>query len=97
LIGFSDAQKQVNRGLKGFLYNRMYKHTRVIRMQVKADRLLSELFNAYVTEPGLLPRSAHQRIEEVGLQRVVCDYIAGMTDRFALDEHAKMFDPNVRV
>jgi len=97
LIGFSDAQKQINRGLKSFLYQRMYRHTRVIRMQVKADRLLGELFEAYVTEPGQLPRSAQQRIEHEGLQRAVCDYLAGMTDRFALDEHAKMFDPNVSV
>jgi dGTPase len=97
LIGFSDAQKQLNRGLKNFLYQRMYKHTRVIRMQMKADRLLGELFHAYVTEPGQLPRSAQHRIEEVGLHQAVCDYVSGMTDRFALDEHAKMFDPNVSV
>ena len=97
LIGFSEALKQINRGLKNFLYTRMYRHTRVIRMQTKADRLLSELFAAYVAEPGQLPRSAQQRIEGDGLHRAVCDYIAGMTDRFALDEHAKMFDPNVSV
>ena len=97
LIGFSAALKEVNRGLKDFLYHRMYRHTRVIRMQMKADRLLSELFAAYVAEPGQLPRSAQQRIEEDGLHRAVCDYTAGMTDRFALDEHAKMFDPNVSV
>jgi dGTPase len=97
LIGFSDALKQINRGLKNFLYTRMYRHTRVIRMQTKADRLLSELFAAYIAEPGQLPRSAQLRIEEDGLHRAVCDYIAGMTDRFALDEHAKMFDPNVSV
>lgn len=97
LIGFSEALKQINRGLKNFLYTRMYRHTRVIRMQMKADRLLNELFAAYVAEPGQLPRSAQQRIAGDGLQRAVCDYIAGMTDRFALDEHAKMFDPNVSV
>jgi dGTPase len=97
LIGFSAAQQQINRGLKNFLYQCMYRHTRVIRMQMKADRLLGELFGAYVAEPGQLPRSAQQRIEQDGLQRAVCDYIAGMTDRFALDEHAKMFDPNVSV
>jgi dGTPase len=97
LIGFSDALKQINRGLKNFLYTRMYRHTRVIRMQTKADRLLSELFAAYIAEPGQLPRSAQLRIEEDGLHRAVCDYMAGMTDRFALDEHAKMFDPNVSV
>jgi dGTPase len=97
LIGFSDRQKQLNRGLKNFLYQRMYRHTRVIRMQTKADRLLGELFTAYVAEPGQLPRSAQERIESEGLHRAVCDYVAGMTDRFALDEHAKMFDPNVSV
>ena len=97
VIGFSDEFKRINRGLKDFLYSRMYRHYRVTRMQTKADRLLSELFHAYVAEPGTLPESAGQRIETVGLQRAACDYIAGMTDRFALDEHAKMFDPQVRV
>jgi dGTPase len=97
LIGFSDETKRINRGLKDFLYNCMYRHYRVIRMQTKADRLLSELFQAYTSEPGQLPQSARQRIEVDGLQRAVCDYLAGMTDRFALDEHAKMFDPHVRV
>jgi dGTPase len=97
VIGFSDALKQINRGLKDFLFNRMYRHYRVTRMQIKADRLLSELFNAYIAEPGQMPDAARQRIDEEGLPRAVCDYLAGMTDRFALDEHAKMFDPHVRV
>jgi len=97
VIGFGDELKRINRGLKDFLYNRIYRHYRVTRMQTKADRLLSELFHAYVAEPRTLPESARLRIETEGLPRAVCDYIAGMTDRFALDEHAKMFDPNVRV
>jgi dGTPase len=97
VIGFSDTTRQLNRGLKDFLYRRMYRHTRVVRMQTKADRLLSELFQTYTGEPGQLPEQTRQRIETVGLQRAVCDYIAGMTDRFALDEHAKMFDPRVQV
>jgi dGTPase len=97
VIGFSDELKQINRGLKDFLFNRMYRHYRVTRMQIKADRLLSELFNAYIAEPGQMPDAARQRIDEEGLPRAVCDYLAGMTDRFALDEHAKMFDPHVRV
>ena len=97
VLGFSAEQKQVNRGLKDFLYNCMYRHSRVVRMQTKADRLLGELFAAYVAEPRQLPESTQPRIEVDGLQRAVCDYLAGMTDRFALDEHAKMFDPNVRV
>ena len=97
VIGFSDELKRMNRGLKDFLFNRMYRHYRVTRMQIKANRLLSELFNAYLSEPGQMPDAARQRIEEDGLPRAVCNYIAGMTDRFALDEHAKMFDPQVRV
>jgi len=97
VIGFSEELKQINRGLKDFLFKRMYRHYRVMRMQTKADRLLSELFNAYVSEPGQMPEAAWKRIDQEGLQRAVCDYIAGMTDRFALDEHAKMFDPNVSV
>jgi dGTPase len=97
VIGFSDELQRVNRGLKDFLYNRMYRHYRVTRMQTKADRLLSELFSAYTAEPRTLPESARQRIETDGLHRAVCDYLAGMTDRFALDEHAKMFDPHVPV
>lgn len=97
VIGFSDELKRLNRGLKDFLFNRMYRHYRVTRMQIKANRLLSELFNAYLSEPGQMPDAARQRIEEDGLPRAVCNYIAGMTDRFALDEHAKMFDPQVRV
>jgi dGTPase len=97
VIGFSDELKRINRGLKDFLFNRMYRHYRVTRMQIKADRLLSELFNAYVSEPGQMPDAARKRIDQDGLQRAVCDYMAGMTDRFALDEHAKMFDPQVRV
>lgn len=97
VIGFSDDLKRLNRGLKDFLYGRMYRHHRVVRMQTKADRLLSELFHAYTAEPGQLPESARRRVETAGLHRAVCDYIAGMTDRFALDEHAKMFDPQVRV
>ncbi len=97
VLGFSTEQKSINRGLKDFLYQRMYSHSRVVRMQTKADRLLGELFAAYVAEPRQLPESAQPRIDSDGLQRAVCDYVAGMTDRFALDEHAKMFDPNVRV
>lgn len=96
LIDFSEEMTQLNRGLQDFLFNRMYHHYRVLRMQMKADRPLGELFEAYWQEPGQMPESARARIETEGLPRAVCDYIAGMTDRFALDEHAKMFDPQVR-
>jgi len=97
VVGFSDEMRARNREHKDFLYQRMYRHHRVLRMQAKAERLLQQLFEAYVGEPRQMPESTQARIERVGLHRAVCDYIAGMTDSFALDEHQKLFDPAVRV
>jgi dGTPase len=96
VIGWSDEFATMNRELKKILFEKMYRHYRVVRMATKAERFLSDLFNAYLAEPAILPPTARQRIAEVGLPRAVCDYIAGMTDRFALDEHVKLFDPHER-
>jgi dGTPase len=94
VIGWSDTLHAENRQLKKFLFANMYRHYRVVRMQVKAEAILSALFNAYMSEPAQLPREIRQRAEAMGDQaRAVCDYIAGMTDRYALDEHGKLFDP----
>ena len=93
VIGWSDEMSAKNRQLKDFLYHNMYRHFRVIRMAEKAEKFITELFEAYTSEPAQLPPSAQNQIETRGLQRAVCDYIAGMTDRYALDEHAKLFDP----
>ena len=68
-----------------------------MRMAEKAKRVVKELFEAYVANPRQLPPHISSRIEEEELHRVVCDYIAGMTDRFALDEHRKLFDPLERL
>jgi len=97
VVRFSDEMRARNREHKDFLFQRMYQHFRVLRMQAKAERLLQQLFEAYVGEPRQMPESTQARIERVGLHRAVCDYIAGMTDSFALDEHQKLFDPAVRV
>jgi len=96
VIGFSAEMSQMNRELKDFLYNRLYKHHRVIRMQVKAEGIISDLFNAYEKDPLMLPEHIYSGIESKGLKRAICDYIAGMTDRFAIDEHQKLFDPTRR-
>jgi len=96
VVGWSDDFKAKNRELKSLLFNNMYRHYRVVRMATKAEKFISELFNAYVAGPAQLPPSASRRVGEVGLHRAVCDYIAGMTDRYALDEHAKLFDPHQR-
>jgi dGTPase len=96
VICFSDEMGEMNRELKDFLYKNLYKHHRVIRMQVKAEGIISALFNAYVKDPLMLPKHIYTGIESKGLKRAICDYIAGMTDRFAIDEHQKLFDPTRR-
>lgn len=87
-----------NAELRRFLYANFYRHYRVVRMAVKAVRLLSDLFAAYVAEPAQLPNETQQRAaaHPEGLRRVVCDYIAGMTDRYAIQEHKRLYDPEER-
>ena len=97
LVAYSTAMAGQVRELKDFLLKNMYRHYRVVRMGDKAGRILRDLFQTFTSEPLQLPPRYQERIEQDGLQRVVCDYIAGMTDRFALDEHRKLFDPLVRV
>ena len=88
-----------NRELKRFLFSDFYRHYRVARMAAKADRTIRALFSAFVEEPAQLPPETQANIYELGrdLHRVVCDYIAGMTDRFAIAEHRRMFDPEEAV
>lgn len=97
LVGFPADTQAMNRELKTFLYRRLYEHPRVLRMQTKAQRVIADLFEAYLAEPRILPEAARARLEHAPRERVVCDYIAGMTDRFALDEHSRLFDPRERV
>ena len=96
VIGFSEDMHRRNRQLKDFLFNNLYRHYRVVRMAVKADRIISDLFQAYTSEPSILPDHVQKMIEAYGLERTVCDYIAGMTDRFAIEEYKKLFDPTVK-
>jgi dGTPase len=97
LAGYSAEMAARVKELKDFLLANMYRHYRVVRMGDKAGRILRDLFQTYAAEPLQLPPRYQQQIERDGLHRVVCDYIAGMTDRFALDEHRKLFDPLVKV
>jgi dGTPase len=97
LVAYSPEMAPRVRELKDFLFKNMYRHYRVVRMGDKAGRILRDLFESYVHEPQQLPPQYQDRIAQDGTHRVVCDYIAGMTDRFALDEHRKLFDPLVRV
>ena len=94
VIGYSEDMHRRNRQLKDFLYANMYRHHRVVRMAVKDERIITDLFTAYRAEPALLPRPVRTPTEPRGLERPTGDYIAGMTDRFALQEHDKLFDPS---
>ena len=103
LIGFSDATRESNQELKSFLRDHVYKHYKVQRMTSKARRVVRELFDAFFNDPGLMPdehRAAGTRREAAdgasGRARAVADYIAGMTDRYAILEHRRLFDPSER-
>ena len=97
LVMFTPKVEAKKARLKQFLFQNMYRHYRVVRMAEKAKRVISELFEVYVANPKQLPPHICARVHSEGLHRVVCDYIAGMTDRFALDEHRKLFDPHERL
>lgn len=95
LVGFSEETHHRNRELKDFLYANLYRHYRVVRMAVKAEKVISDIFMAYQAEPTIMPPHVQNQIGEYGLERTICDYIAGMTDRFAIEEHQKLFDPAI--
>ena len=95
VIGFSEELHNRNRELKDFLFAQLYRHSRVVRMQVKAERIIKDLFEAYMNQPTILPNHVATQIEARGLNRTICDYIAGMTDRYAIEEHQKLFDPTI--
>jgi len=97
LVGYRNEAAEMNQELKTFLYDRLYRHYRVMRMTSKATRVLTDLFKAYCDEPRILSDSTRAQLSQYPLERVICNYIAGMTDRFALDEHARLFDPHERV
>jgi dGTPase len=97
LVSYSSAVQKESGLLKDFLHQRLYHHWRVERMRIKAERFIAELFKAYVETPALISGRYRRRREEESVPRMVCDYIAGMTDRFALDEYKKLFDPYEKV
>jgi len=103
LIGFSDATRDSNYALKTFLREHVYKHYKVRRMTAKARRVVRELFDVFFSDPTLMPdehRATGTRLELAqgpgGRARAVADYIAGMTDRYAILEHRRLFDPGER-
>jgi dGTPase len=96
VVVYSETMQRQHRELKDFLYHNLYQHYRVVRMQVKAERIIADLFQAYCEKPAILPDHVREWVDRRGLERTVCDYIAGMTDRFAIEEHQRLFDPFLR-
>ncbi|MBI1978065.1 MAG: deoxyguanosinetriphosphate triphosphohydrolase [Candidatus Omnitrophica bacterium] len=97
VVRFSNHLTKKVSSLKEFLMNHLYLHYRVVRMTEKGKRFIQELFRLYVSKPEQLPPQVRKRAKEDGVWRAVCDYIAGMTDRFALDEYNRLFSPYERV
>ncbi|VAW79079.1 dNTP triphosphohydrolase, broad substrate specificity [hydrothermal vent metagenome] len=100
LIAFSDSMRERNLELKQFLRNHLYRHYRVHRMSAKATRVIRDLFLAFNDDPRLLPEEAQTKVAglksehgETGQARAVADYIAGMTDRYAIGEHHRVYNP----
>ncbi|NPV07570.1 MAG: deoxyguanosinetriphosphate triphosphohydrolase [Anaerolineae bacterium] len=95
IVSHSPRLQELNRELKDFLFGNLYRHWRVLRMANKARRFVTRLFEAYVSDPRQLSDTVRRLMQEDGLYRAVADHIAGMTDRFALEEYRKLFDPMV--
>ena len=92
LIGHSASVAAADRDMKAFLLARMYRHPEVRKVRDRADAIVRRLFQAYFADPSLMPPEWAARAEKGDLPRAVADYIAGMTDRFAIAEHARLFD-----
>jgi dGTPase len=93
MASFSPQMEELNRDLKRFLFAKLYKHHKVERMRVKAERFLTLLFENYIENPTLLPEKYQERFALYGTERVICDYIASMTDRYAQDEYKRLYEP----
>ena len=96
LVAHSGEARVMLKELKAFLYQNFYYHHRVMRQVHKAEHILTSLYKAFISRPKMMPNNHQARVEKVGLERAVCDYLAGMTDRFAMDEFNKLFEPYER-
>jgi dGTPase len=93
LVAPGPEVRRLKAGLEEFLHRCVYRHPRVMRMAVKGQRILRHLFDEYRREPRLLPERYARRAEAGPLEQTVCDYLAGMTDRFAQDDYLRLFQP----
>jgi dGTPase len=94
LIGFGREVQAMKTELEDFLRRRVYQHYRVERMAAKGRRVLRQLFDEFARAPQLLPERYARRARDGMIERTVCDYLAGMTDRYAQEEHLRLFQPD---
>ena len=99
MVAFSEDMKAKVNELRGFLFDRMYRHYSINRIHLKVERIVTDLFTAFTKNYKVLPDNWQSRVIEAGgaedervRARIVCDYIAGMTDRYAIREHERLFD-----
>ena len=92
IVRLSGAMDGQFRQLDGFLFDNLYSNPQVVRADAEAKRTVTALFDAYVAKPQLMPARYHERVADQGVHRVVTDYIAGMTDRYCLQAHGRLFD-----
>jgi len=97
LAVFSPDMHRMNQDLKNHLMTHLYRQHRVVRMSGKAERIITDIFNTYLDIPEQLPPQVYKAYVRTKSKRVISDYIAGMTDKFAIDEHLKLFNPYERV
>ncbi len=97
VVDFSENMNAKRKPFREVLQERLYRNYRVVCMSNKASRFLKELFDVYSENPRQLPLAEFEKIEERGMYRVICDYLAGMTDRYALDQYKRFFEPYERV
>ncbi|NSW51936.1 MAG: deoxyguanosinetriphosphate triphosphohydrolase [Anaerolineae bacterium] len=95
LVSLDEHYLAYHHELKSFLYQFLYYQYRVMRMTFKAEKVINELFYSYCDHPEILPPHIFDRIRDTEKERTICDYIAGMTDRFAIEEHQKIYNPTV--
>lgn len=91
LVDWSSEVQELRLKLNSYLYHHMYKHHRLERMFFRATHFLRKLFEAYQAKPTIMPPDLVRMIDEQGLERTICDYLAGMTDRYAIQEYRQLY------
>jgi len=97
IVSFSNKMVEKQKELKKYLYENLYKHHKVVKMSNRAKRIIRGLFEAYMEDINQLPPQFKRRIDKDNVERIVCDYIAGMTDRYSQDEYTRLYLPYAKI